>query len=89
MPEQVAVVNTRAAAQLAHRVAKAGLDQRVDHDCGTATRLLHCDVEILGVLDPRVPDFLERLIRELRLGASTSRCAVSPVESETMWSSTG
>ena len=52
---------------MAHRIAKAGLDQRVDHDRGAAARLLHRDVEILGVLDARVPDFLERLIRELRL----------------------
>ena len=67
MPEQVAVVDPRAPTQLPHRVAERRRDERVDHHRRTAARLLHGDVEILDVLDPRMADLLERLIRELRL----------------------
>ena len=67
MAEQVAVVHARAAAELAHRVAELALDERVDHDRRPPARLLHGDVEILDVLDARMADLLERLIRELRL----------------------
>ncbi len=67
MPEQVAVVHACAAAELAHRVAQLRLDERVDHDRGPPARLLHGDVEVLDVLDARMPDLDERLIRELRL----------------------
>ena len=66
-PEQVAVVDARAAAELAHRVAQLRLDERVDHDRRATARLLHRDVQVVDVLDPRMPDLLERLIRELRL----------------------
>ncbi len=89
MPEQVAVVDARAAAELAHRVAELRRDERVDHHCRTAPCLLHGDVEVLDVLDPRVPNLLEGLIGELGLEREHEACAVSPVESETMCSSTG
>ena len=57
---------------------------------GAATRLLDGDVQVFDVLDPRMPDLDEWLVREIcASSASTSRCAVSSVESETMWSSTG
>lgn len=67
MAEEVAVVDARAAAELAHGVAHLGLDERVHHDRGTAARLLHRDQQIVDVLDTRVADLLERLVRELRL----------------------
>ena len=67
MSEQVAVVDAGAAAELPHRVAHRGLDERVHHDGRAPTRLLHGDVEVVDVLDARMPDLLERLIGELRL----------------------
>ena len=88
--EQVAVVDARAAAELAHRVAQAGLDERVDHHrrAARAPAAPRCS---------RSSTFSTRGCRISSNGwsgncassASTSRCAVSPVESETMWSSTG
>ena len=60
-------MDARATAQLPHRVAQPGLDERVDHHRRTASRLLDGDVEVLDVLDARMPDLDERLIRELRL----------------------
>ena len=67
MAEEVAVVDARAAAELAHRVAELGSDERVDHHRRPPARLLHGDVQVLDVLDARVADLGERLIRELRL----------------------
>ena len=67
VPEQVAVVDACAAAQLAHRVAELRRDERVHHDRRAPSRLLDGDVQILDVLDARVPDLLERLVGELRL----------------------
>jgi hypothetical protein len=67
VPEEVAVMHTRAPAELAHRVAELRSNQRVYHHRRPPARLLDGDVEILDVLDPRVANLLERLIRELRL----------------------
>ena len=66
MPKQIAVVDARPTAELAHRLAKLRGNQRVDHDCGTPARLLHGDVQVVDVLDARMPDLLEGLIRKLR-----------------------
>jgi hypothetical protein len=67
MAQEVAVVNTRPAAELAHRIAELRSHQRVHHDGGTAACLLDGDVQVLDVLHTGVPDLLERLIGELRL----------------------
>ena len=67
MSEQIAVVDTGAAAELAHRVSELGADERIDHDRRAATCLLHGDVQILDVLGARMPDLRERLVGELRL----------------------
>ena len=67
VPEEIAVVDAGATAELPHRVAQPGVDQRVDHDRRPAARLLDGDVEILDVLDALMPDLDKRLIRELRL----------------------
>jgi hypothetical protein len=67
VPEEVAVVNASAPAELPHRVTELRCDQRVDHHRRAAARLLHGDVEVLDVLHACMPDLLERLVRELRL----------------------
>ena len=68
MPEQVAVVDSGAAAERAHRLAQLRLDERVDDDRGPA-RCARCTAcaEVLDRLDARVPDLDERLVGELRL----------------------
>ena len=79
-----------AAAELAHRLAHRRLDERVDHHRRAAA----------GLLRPRCGDRRRSRTRGCRTprtacsgncasSASTSRAAVSPVESETMCSSTG
>ena len=65
--EEVAVVDLRPAAQLAHRVAQLGLDERVDDHCGPALGAVHGEREVVHVLDARVAHLLERLLGELRL----------------------
>ena len=67
MAEQVAVVESRPAAELAHRVAQPRLDERVDHHRRPPAGLCAGDLEVLHGLAARVPDHLERLARELRL----------------------
>ena len=67
MAEQVAVVDAGATTELSHRVPELGRDERVHHHRGPPSGLLHGDVEVVDVLDARVPDLLERLIRELGL----------------------
>ena len=67
MAEEVAVVDARAAAELPHRVAQVRRDERVHHDRGPAARLPNGDAEVVDVLDARMPDLDEGLIRELRL----------------------
>ena len=66
MAEQVAVVESRPAAELAHRVPQPWLYERVDHHRWPATGLCAGDLEVLYGLAARVPDHLERLARELR-----------------------
>jgi hypothetical protein len=72
------------AAELPHRVAHRRLDERVHHDCRASAGLLHGDVEVVDVLDARMPDLLERLIGELRLEREHETLRRLPVESETM-----
>ena len=67
MPEQVAVVDAGPPAELPHRVAQPGLDERVHHHRRAPPRLLDRDVQVLDVLDSGVPDLGERLVGELRL----------------------
>ena len=71
-----------------HRLAELGLDERVDDHRRPALRALDGELQVVDGLDARVAHLLERLVGELRLERSTSRVAVSPVASETMWSST-
>ena len=61
------VVDAGAAAELAHRVAEPGLDERVDHHRRTAAGLRDGQHEVVRRLDPRVPHDLELLAGELRL----------------------
>ena len=65
--EDVAVVQLRAAAEVAHRVAQLRLDDRVDDDRGPALRAVDHQAQVVDGLDPRVPDLLERLLGELGL----------------------
>ncbi len=67
MAEQVAVVEPRAAAERAHRLAHLAGDQRVDHHRGPAFCAADGELEVVEGLDLRVPDLLERLLGELRL----------------------
>ncbi len=71
-------MNARAAAQLSHRVAQPRLDERVDHHRRPPARLLHGEVQVLGVLDPRVPDLHERLVGKLRLEREHEPCRRLP-----------
>ena len=56
-----------AAAEEAHLLAQLRLYQRVDDDRRTALGALDGELEVLHCLHPRMPDLLERLLRELRL----------------------
>ena len=67
MAEEIAVVDLRAAAQLAHRLAQLGLDERVDDDGGPALGAVHREREVVHGLDARVAHLLERLLGKLRL----------------------
>ena len=67
MPEEIAVVDAGATAELAHRVAQARLDQRVHHYCRTAASGRDGQLEIVDGFDPWVPDLGEHLLRELGL----------------------
>ena len=67
MPEQVAVMDAGPAAELAHRLAQARLDQRVDHHGRTSARSRDRELEVVDALDARMADLLERLLRKLRL----------------------
>src|SRR5690242_19871722 len=67
MPEQVAVVQARAPAERAHRLAELRLHQRVDDDRGAAPHSVDGELEVVGRLDTRVTDLDELLVRELRL----------------------
>ena len=67
MAEEVAVVDARAAAELAHRLAQARLDERVDHHGRPAAGGRDGQLEIVDGFDARMPDLGEHLLRELRL----------------------
>src|SRR5262249_19519907 len=65
--EDVAVVHARAAAELAHDIAKLGVDERVEQHGRAPLRPLDREPQVVGRLGARVADLLELLIRELRL----------------------
>jgi hypothetical protein len=67
MPEQVAVVDARAPAQVAHRLAKLLLDERVDGDSRAAAHPADGEPQVVDGLDARMPDLLEVEVGELRL----------------------
>ena len=67
LAEQVAVVEPRAAAERAHRLAELRLDERVDDDRGPALHPVDRELEVLLRLDARMADLDELLVRELRL----------------------
>ncbi len=67
LAEQVAVVETRPAAERAHRLAELRLDERVDDDGRAAAHPVHRELEVVLRLDARVADLDELLLRELRL----------------------
>ena len=61
MPQQVAVVDARTPAELPHGVPKPWLNERIHHHGRSPASLLYGDVQVIGVLDARVADLLERL----------------------------
>ena len=65
--EQVGVVEPRAAAERAHRLAQLAVDERVDHHRRPPLRPADGELEVVDRLDLRVADLLERLLRKLRL----------------------
>src|SRR5919109_636131 len=65
--EQVAIVETRAAAQAAHLLAQLRLDERVDDDRRPPPRAFDGELEVLDRLHLGVAHLLERLIRKLSL----------------------
>ena len=67
MAEQIAVVNLRAAAELAHRVTELGVDERVDHHGGPALRAVDGELKIVDALDARMADDVELRVGELGL----------------------
>ena len=67
VPEQVAVVDAGAAAEPAHLVAEAGLDERVDHHRRPSPRAGDGEREVIHRLDAWMAHLLEREIGELRL----------------------
>ena len=87
--EEIAVVNARAAAEPAHRVPKLGVDERVDHDGCMPARAQHGPLEVRDRLGSVCRTSSNSCSGNCASSASTSRAAVSPVESETIWSSTG
>jgi len=60
-------VDAGSAAELPHRIAQSGLDERVDHHGGTSPGRRHRELEIVDGLDAWVADLVEALLRELRL----------------------
>jgi hypothetical protein len=65
--EDVAVVDSRAAAESSHRLAKLLLDERVDDHRRSPLRPLDGEPQVVHGLHPRVDDVLELLVGELRL----------------------
>ena len=79
-----------ALAERPHHLAQLRLDERVEDDRAAPARAGRGEVDVLRGDDARVADDLELLARgTARSTASTTRVAVSPVASETTWSSTG
>ena len=67
LAEQIAVVQSCAPAERAHRGAQLGLHDRVDDHRRAALHPVDGEVQVLLRLDARVPDLDELLIGELRL----------------------
>ena len=67
VPEDVAVVELRAPAQRAHRLAQLRLHDRVDHDRRPPPHPADRELEVVLRLDARVADLDEVLLRELGL----------------------
>ena len=67
MAEQVAVVELRAPAERAHRLAQLRLDERVDDDGGPALHPVDRELQVGDRLDARMADLEELLVGELRL----------------------
>ena len=65
--EQVAVVELRAAAEGAHRLAQLGLDERVDDDGRAPLHPVDRELQVGDRLDARMADLGELLVGELRL----------------------
>jgi hypothetical protein len=60
-------VQPRSPAQDTHLLAQLGLDKGVDDNGGPPFSPLDGKAQVVDGLDPRMPDFLELLVRELRL----------------------
>src|SRR6266542_5438816 len=67
MAEQVAVVHLRPPAELPHRVAELGIDERVDHHRRAALRTVDGELQVVDRLDSRMADDLELGVGKLRL----------------------
>ena len=67
MAEEVAVVQPRAPAERAHRLAQLRLHERVDDHRRPPAHAVDRELEIVLRLDARMPDLDELLVRELRL----------------------
>ncbi len=74
MTEQVAVVDAGAAAELAHRLAEAGLDERVDHHGRPAPGSRDGELQVVDRLDARMADLREPLLGKLRLERQHEPC---------------
>ena len=68
-------METRAAAEGAHRLAELGLDEGVDDDGRPAAHPVHGELEVVLGLDARVADLDEVLLRELRLERLDESCS--------------
>ena len=66
-PEEIAVVQARAPAQRAHRLAQLRLHERVDDHRRPPAHAVDRELEVVLRLDARMPDLDEVLVRELRL----------------------
>lgn len=60
-------METRLAAEPAHRLAQRGLDEGVHDDGGPALHPVDGQLQVRDVLDARVTDLLELLVGKLRL----------------------